>query len=171
MAAKRRGLSAKIEGNIVTLYAGERRDWRGIGDDAREYLSRLKTSKAKAHERLRKRRAHRKVRLDDPGLESFDYTPKNARGLVLTEVMLPQGVTSDAALIAFWVLENVWTHVPARAITAEIAAAQRVLAERGRRARVWLSDHDRASLKRYKAAPSVVLTAAALARAPANRTR
>lgn len=167
VAAKRRGLRAKIRGDIVALFDGERRVFAGGAESAREFLTKQAlTARAKREiARLkRKREPSRKLKRNDPGIESHDHTPKDARGLVLTEIMLPGGVTSDFALIALWVLENTRPSAPARAITVEIARARRVLDESGRPVRVWLSDHDRASLGRYRAAPSVVLTAAALAR-------
>lgn len=168
VAAQRRGLRAKVRGDVVAFYDGEVRVFCGGAENAREFLKKqAMTEKARREiaKLKRKREPSRRIKRGDPGIESEDHTPHDARGLLLTEVMLPQNVTSDAALTALWVLENTRPSAPARAIAAEIASAQRVLASEGRRARVWLSDHDRASLRRYKAAPSVVLTAAALARA------
>jgi hypothetical protein len=174
MAAKRRGLRASIDGETITFYAGQKRVWRGPADDARGYLATLKTTSKSQREiaRLRLRqKEYRKVRHGDVGLASEDHTPAGgAQGLVETELMLPREVSADFALVSLWVLENTRPHAPARTIIAELAAAERMIASEGRRARVFLSDHDRASLARYRVAPSIALTAAALARAQ-SRTR
>jgi hypothetical protein len=152
VAAQRRGLRAKIRGDVVALYEGERRVFAGGPDAAREFLKKQDMT-AKARREIarlkRKREPSRKLKRDDAGIESHDHTPEDARGLVLTDVMLPKGVTADLGLVSLWVLENTRPSTPARAIISELAAAERVLATEGRRSRVWLSDHDRASLARY----------------------
>lgn len=173
MAAKRRGLRAGIDGETVAFYAGERRVWRGPDHEARDFLATLKTtSKAQRDiSRLKqKRRDFRKVRAGDVGIESTDHAPRDARGLVLTRVMLPPEISGDDALIALWAGENIATGRAAPAISGHIGAARSAMV-RAKPIDVWLSDHDRTSLGRYAAPASVVLIAAALARRLPHKSR
>lgn len=174
---KRRNFTLKVAGGSAKIFDQSRLIWKGDLSDGRAWLDhehpvkRGRPARSKPRKRAKAgARVWPSLPKDDPGLASEDLTPADARGLVLTDVMLPQGVPSDFALVSLWVLENTRPHAPARAIIAELARAEIVLASEGRRARVFLSDHDRASLQRYKVAPSIVLAAAALARTQ-SRTR
>jgi len=125
-------------------------------------------AKAAAEKKAQARLGRKPVGLasDDPGIESPDHSPSEGeyRGLVLTEIELPPGITGDAALIALWAAENLKPFSASPVVKAKLAAARRTLKHGAEVIEVFLSDSDRASIRRYRAPASTVLLAAVLAR-------
>ena len=133
-------------------------------------------AKAAAEKKAQSRLKGRKpvgLAADDPGIESLDYSPSEGeyRGLVLTDIELPPGVTGDAALIALWAAENLKPFSASPVVKAEIARARRMLKREAQVVEIFLSDSDRASIRRYRAPASAVLTAAALAKRVSQKSR
>jgi len=119
----------------------------------------------KAQSRLKGRKSAG-LATNDPGIESPDHSPSEAeyRGLVLTDIELPPGITGDSALIALWAAENLKPFSASPVVKAKLAAARRTLKREAVVVEVFLSDSDRASIRRYRASASTVLVAAVLAR-------
>jgi len=164
VAAQRRGLRAKVRGDSVAFYDGERRVFCGGVELARAFLAKqAMTEKARREiARLkRKREPSRRIKASDPGIESEDLTPANAKGLISTEVELPAWLSADAALIALWRAE--WRGI-GRAKLATLAEARREVGGPCVVRRIVLSDADRASLAAHVGTPAEVFVRAALAR-------
>jgi hypothetical protein len=164
VAAQRRGLKAKIRGDTVAFMMAKSACLPGGAEAARAFLAKqAMTEKARREiARLkRKREPSRRIKRNDPGLESEDLTPANAKGLIGAEVELPAWLSADAALIALWRAE--WRGI-GRAKLATLAEARREITGPCVVRRIVLSDADRASLAAHAGTPAEVFVRAALAR-------
>lgn len=111
------------------------------------------------------------LKKDDRGLASEDHTPSDYRGMILTPVTLPAGVSAEVGLVSMWAEEDKDPYRQAPTISRNLDAAQAAVAGNVATTEVWLSDADRRSISRYQRDPSVVLMAAVLARRGVSATR